>query len=233
MSIEDIKPLDCIFFKGTEFVSHAIVELEKITLGVGEWSHVGLVVNREILPNLKVEDDDLYIWESTISSNCPLVTSDHTLDVESEEPVFGVQLRKLKDVVKNSINSSVKIGWGKLKHNPLYPFPYESEEVANKRIELIKTILDRVHRNNYHRPYQKNVCRLFAAVFTYFSCCRSSCCFGDDWMFCSQFVATVYESIGVISKYYDPELVLPQDLATPNYSGEQLPHILDRVVYIQ
>lgn len=285
IQLYDIKPLDCIFFKGTELISEAIMIMERLTLGVGEWSHVGIVVNRDIIPGLNVKDDDLYIWESTISSSSKLITGDPTLDAESGKGVFGVQVRKLKDVIKNSIKLGVKIGWGRLRNNPIFKkydirsqpsttikerdieektlvtenfiTPHissyqlddqspiainhhktnniltgETDEEFKTRKQVIRDILCRIHKDNYHKPYTVNFLRLFSAMFNCSSCCRRRWCIGEDWRFCSQLVLIVYGELGITSKKFDPEIVVPQDLATPEHSEEQLPKLLDDVVII-
>lgn len=228
----DIKPLDCIFFRGTELVSSAIVQMEKMTLGIGEWSHVGIVVDKTIMPSLKVNDNELYIWESTISSKCKLISGNPTLDAESNEPVFGVQVRKLKDVIKHDLKLGVKLGWGRLRNNPIYKTDMEDEKMFCLRFKCLRSKLDKLHIENYHRPYTKNICRLLAAMFTCSSCCRSRCCIGEEWRFCSQFVSIVYKSIGVLGDSFDPETIVPQDIATPEVSDEGLPKILDDIVLI-
>ena len=66
-----IKPLDMILFRGGEVVSSTIRILEKLQAGNGDWSHVGLVVDTTILPNIpNGKDDKLYIWESTRKCCC-------------------------------------------------------------------------------------------------------------------------------------------------------------------
>jgi hypothetical protein len=233
VDIKDIKPLDCIFFRGTELVSTSIVLMEQLTMGRGEWSHVGIVINKETMPSLNVKDDCLYVWESTMSSKYSIVTGDNTVDAESNEAVFGVQIRKLESVVTNSLKLGVKVGWGKLICNPIDRKENETDILFNQRIEMLHTILDDVHTANYHRPYTKNVFRLLAAMFTCgSSCCRKTCCPGENWRFCSQFVSIVYENIGVMDKSYDPETIVPQDLATPEFSEEGLPKIMNDVIHI-
>lgn len=228
--IVDIKPLDCIFFHGTEFISRMIIKMEEMTLGAGEWSHVGIVINKEMMPSLNVKDNDLYLWESTISSKNKLITECPTLDAESGKPVFGVQIRKLKDVIDNNIRLGVKVGWGRLRDNPVER-KYD-ETNFDARICALKNILDRIHKENYHRPYAKNICRLFSAMFTCSSCCRKDWCLGENWRFCSQFIVIIYKSIGVLSDEFDPEIVVPQDIATPEMSDEHIPKILDDVVIL-
>jgi len=233
--LKNIRPLDCIFFKGTSFYSKAIIELDKITLGQSttrEWSHLGLVINKEMIPNLNVKDNDLYIWESTLSSTSTLLSPDIVLDVESNEGVFGVQIRKLKDVIDNNLKIGVGIGWGKLINNPCYKLPNENENNYKNRLSLLKIKLNILHTKNYHRPYQTNIFRLLGSIFTKCSCCRSSCCFGKKMVFCSQFVANVYESLGILPKKYNTRLIVPQDISNPEKSSDHLPKILDIIIPI-
>jgi hypothetical protein len=229
-----IRPLDCIFFKGNEEVSEAIVDLEKLTMGIGEWSHIGIVVNKDIIPSLNIKDNnELYIWESTLSSSNKLLSKDPTLDAESNKAVFGVQIRNLKDVINNNLKDKVKLGWGKLKNNPIDKMSEEDDVNYQNRLSILKSLLSKIHQDNYHKPYTMNVFRLFSAMFNCCGCLRSSCCIGEDWRFCSQLVSMVYQEIGVLSKSFDNEVILPQDLATPQFSEENLPTILEDVIEIK
>lgn len=228
-----IRPLDCIFFKGTEVVSETIMELQRLTIGVGEWSHIGIVVNKDLIPSLNVKDNSLYIWESTISSTNKLISKDPTLDAESQKSVFGVQVRKLSEVLKNNLDTGVKIGWGKLKDNPIDKKIGEDDMAFQTRIAFLKVKLQKLHKDNYHKNYTFNICRLLGAIFSCCSCMRSSCCVGENWVFCSQLVSIIYQDIGVLNKSFDPEVIVPQDIATPQLSEEHLPFILEDIVEIK
>ena len=229
----NIKPLDAIFFKGTELVSKSIIKFQEIVLGKGEWSHVGLVINKSIMPSLNVKDDELYIWESTISSDNSLITNDPTLDAESQKPVFGVQIRKLSDVIANSNKNGVELGYAKLLDNPIDKKDTESEDEYKMRLYIIRNKLNALHKRYYHRTYEINICRLFAALLSCCFCCRSSCCIGKRWKFCSQFVAIVYQNLGLLSNKFDAAVIVPQDLATPAYSEENLPIMFDDIKKIE
>lgn len=228
----EIKPLDCIFFVGNEFVSKTILSAQKLWLGKGDWSHVGIVVNKDVMPSLRVEDNELYIWESTISSTKTYISKNPVLDAETGKEVFGVQIRKLRDVIKHDLKLGVKIGWGKLLNNPYEWDGVETFESYIFRLNKLREILDTLHAEYFHRPYSINICRLFAALFSCCSCCRGNSCVGEEWRFCSQLVAIIYKKLGVLSEKVDPEVVVPQDLATPDISEEKLPKILNDIVVI-
>ena len=228
-----IKPLDCIFFLGNEFVSKLIIKVEKFMLGVGDWSHIGIVVNKEIMPSLNVPDNDLYLWESTMSSNKKWITKNPVLDAESNSPVFGIQIRKLKDVLINDLKNNTKCGWGKLINNPIEKRTDETFVEHELRIKKIQDCLDKIHKENYHRSYTKNIFRLLSAGFSCCSTCRTNWCLGEDWRFCSQFVSIVYQELNIIPKEFDNEVILPQDIATPEKSEEHLPKIIEDVKLIK
>ncbi len=169
-----ISDLDLIFFSGTEIISRAIVLAEKIALGEGNWSHVGLVISKKHLTNLNIKnstvnkadsDDTLYIWESTMSSTNSLITSDPTVDAESNTGVFGVQIRPLNDVIINSLKSNVGIGWAKLLNNPLCEKIDETDDIYKTRFDNSIKILNKLHETYYHKPYPKNIIKKTGVFF--------------------------------------------------------------------
>lgn len=224
-----IKPLDCIFFKGTDVVSQTISSVEKIFLGSGDWTHIGLVVSKSLIPSLNVKDNEMYIWESTMSTNNKLILENNTLDAESNSGVFGVQVRKLKDVVSKDMKNGVTVGWGKLINNPIDKKENEKNDEYLERISSLRKSLNILHSKYYHKSYAKNIFRLAGALSKCLYPCRSKCCIGNDWVFCSQFVSIVYKEIGVLGLDIDTETVLPQDIATPELSEEKFNPIIEKV----
>ncbi len=102
-----LTPLDLIFFRGNTLLSDCIEGMQKEVIGDGDFSHVGLVITKWALPSLKIThpfvnshpDDTLFLWESCLATDNPDISPDHTLDVESHEPVLGVQIRLLDKVI--------------------------------------------------------------------------------------------------------------------------------------
>lgn len=227
-----IYDLDIIFFRGNELVSKAIVELEKAILGTGEWSHVGLVISKRHLKtiNLSITEskDTLYIWESTMSSTNKIITADPSLDVESGKGVFGVQIRRLDDVIKNSLKNGVCIGWGRLLNNPLIQRVWESDVDFDMRLDEIEIKLGYLHGLYQHRPYPLNVLRIIRSLFESCHCIEPL----DDTgsVFCSQFVAIVYQYLGILEKRFDTGEIVPVDLSNPEFSREKVHQIVDNIV---
>lgn len=203
-----ISDLDLIFFKGEEFVSKAIMTIEQLVTGHNEWSHVGLVISRKNL-NIHINKnepiDTLYLWESTFSSNNPLLTADTTVDVESNSGVFGVQIRKLDDVINNTLKNKAGVGWGKLINNPL------DDKVVDSDRKSIQDKLNKLHIKYYHKSYPTNVCSLLRALFT---CCTCVPPNNRKTVFCSQFVSIVYKNLGIIDNKCITGEVIPVDLSS-------------------
>jgi len=113
--VKMIEPLDLVLFSGNDLVSSTIRRLQNKKLDVGNFSHVGVIVSSDILPNIKeLQVGEWYVWESTSSLRLP--------GFENEVPdIFGkhklgVQIRNLKKVI-DIYNGNIYIG--KLKNNPL------------------------------------------------------------------------------------------------------------------
>jgi hypothetical protein len=213
---ESVKPfisdLDLIFFKGTELVSRIIMDAEKTWLGAGDWSHCGIVISKRSLPSLNSTepDDTLYLWESTISSNEKIITNDDVPDIESGKCVFGVQIRKLDDVIAEDFKMGVTCYWAKLISNPINQIPSESDQDFNMRKSIIKGQLDQLHKQYYHEPYPLDFFRISRAVFGCCNCIKTVD--ARKCVFCSQFVTIVYQTLGIVPKSIDPGLVSPEEI---------------------
>jgi len=113
------KVLDILFFRSTCITSHIIAAASSLSTGVGEFSHVGLVVDSTVMPFIKdMKPGTLYVWESTVSSQ------GEPLDIERKVPVSGTQIRELDAVVNNYYHAQSGVplvAFSKLKdeYNPL------------------------------------------------------------------------------------------------------------------
>jgi hypothetical protein len=170
------------------------------------WTHVGIVVNKHVMPNLKVNDDGLYLWESTVSGNYKDEVS-KILDAELHQGILGVQIRPLEEVVQAYLNEKIVVGWAKLLHNPIFKTDFESEEHFQKRFKNLQTKLNHVHEKSFASTYQLNPFRLIGTFWNWFSGVS------NEMYFCSQFVSHVYESIGLLPKLIDTSKVTPIKLA--------------------
>jgi hypothetical protein len=119
--IKIIQPLDLVLFSGNDIISSTIKTLQNKKLNIGAFSHVGVIVNSEILPHIKeIQKNEWYIWESTSSLRLPGFENE-VPDIFGDHKI-GVQIRNLKKVL-DIYNGNIYIG--KLKDNPTHCFGYQ------------------------------------------------------------------------------------------------------------
>ena len=230
-----IKPFDLIAFRGGDLASDLIDYLQKKMLFNGDFTHVGIIVTSDILTNYKdyyLEDDELYLLESTFSF-CQSITHS-TNDVISNHGRFGVQLKKLKDVVSTYLyNDKTKIAWCQLQNNPFDD---------NHKLKL-KEDFTQFFNDYYVRHYDMDPLSLLGAMFPQLRGLRDC---KDKminkiwlklnkqtnpalWQFCSELVANVYQLIGVIPKDVDCKNVVPMDFF--GYDKDGLEAIVNKPIY--
>lgn len=232
-----IKPLDLLLFRGGDFVSGAIRYLQNKMLGNGTFSHVGIVVTRELMPWLKVlEPGEKYVWESTMSIPIGNMV-DGVPDIESGKGKFGVQIRSLRDVVESYTNekSGALVSWGALNNNPW-------KQTENHK--QIKKIVRRLHREVGCKTYELNFLELAASLFPFLRKFRNKAEWiedvgygilrsfkivedngGDAFYFCTELVAYILQELGVISSHIKPNEVVPMDFL--GYDREGMESLVD------
>src|SRR5438309_11598776 len=82
-----VKPLDLMVFRGSDFVSDTISFLEKWKFGQGDWTHVGVVMTTDVITIKNGQPGRLYLWESTMSGK---TLGDGVNNVETNQATFGV-----------------------------------------------------------------------------------------------------------------------------------------------
>lgn len=235
-AIKEMRPLDLLFFSGSELVSGWIRDLSKLTRHEGEWSHCGIIVNKKIIPSLNVSDSDetLYVWESTISSTYDIISAEHTLDAETGKPFFGVQIRKLANVIKGDLTTkSSVVGWAKLIDNPIDKKENETIIEYSRRYAGLQSTMVDLHKKYNHRDYQMNILRLCATMIPQsWPSLKGKLCFGRKWIFCSQLVAIIFKTLGIYPETIKPALVIPEDIDCPKHSWQNLPSVIVPAIVI-
>jgi hypothetical protein len=222
-----LRPLDLIVFRGSGFVSDAIVMVEKLRLGSADWSHVGMVVTTDLIPIKNGKPGELYIWESTMSGEL----SDGVNNVETGKGTFGVQIRNLADVIdKYDASVDSRIGWCALLNNPTVRRPDDSDATYKGRLQSVKETLIEFQSEWGNSTYDYNICRLCASVCdssNTFSVCGVGDIFGrSDKLFCSELVATIYQLLGLLPADIDPEKISPEELLSDLPCPVQLPPVV-------
>jgi hypothetical protein len=216
-----IKPLDLILFSGNNFLSRTIKLVEKEKIGLGTISHVGIVVNKELLPHIKeLEYNQLYIWEST---NSRIKVSNHPKDILGKSK-FGVQIRNLKEVIEFYLKYQGRVFWGKLNNHPFRIKEKDSLSTYHQRkMDIIKTFKE-IEINYGNSSFNLSFIDLAASVFPslrplrsfkkklkklFFKKKKKSKSYIP--FFCSEFVAMIYKSISLLDENIDPANVVPVD----------------------
>lgn len=219
-----MRPFDIIFFKGNALFSSVISILEKHgnkIPGSGEFSHVAMVVNSDVLNHEKILPGRQYILESVVGG----VFAHNVRNIDNKV-VCGVQIRDLEDVVKafDKSNDTI-VAWGKLVDNPLDRMSLC--EVRTRLSEFCNTYVGKLYDAN---PYS-----LLSSVFPCLRKCRSNVeeiCGTSDWYFCSEIVALAFKHFGVYPGYVNEKDVLPRDLICPEGDSDKMPKIIDALTYI-
>lgn len=230
-----IKPLDLLVFKGGDIVSTTIRYLENLKVNSSDWSHVGLVINTKLLPNIpKGKKDRLYVLESGMSGdlNDGVLTSDGKV-------VLGVQVRDLEEVIKGYYKmDDTLVGWCKLKNNPYEQKPEESLSMYEARfIQLQGDFVD-IYDKYGTKFFDVSPLNLVASIFPPLRCFRdmwdNHIGLGKDWLFCSELVALVYHKLGIIDyPNFDESNVIPVDFTSGNDDDGLVPfHKLPPVILL-
>lgn len=253
--LTQIEPLDLIAFRGGELISDFIAILEHEQVGYNEFTHVGLVVTSEILPNtihLKNESLTLtpgkkYILESTFSYK---IASDGVPDELTKHGWLGVQIRDLEQLIPRYITSNkTKIALCKLINNPFHKSPLESNESYTSRKNILIYKFENLFLDYIHRPYELSFINLFSSmfpilrnlrnnitsiyskcfnIFSSFGLCQQRNC-PSGWQFCSELVANFYIQLGIIDNTFDPRDVLPVDYF--GYDSDGIPRLVQKPIY--
>jgi hypothetical protein len=245
-----MKPFDVIFFASGDFVSKSIRGMQKLILGEGDFSHVGILINRRMLPTMKAvnDDDELYVWESTFSSSDKIGEiaggNSPVGDVESKGKLtFGVQIRPFAQLIKYS-TSQTPVAWGQLINNPIDKQDNESIEQHQERLKELRTKLCALHEDYFRRSFQLSPYFLCGALkesccirFFRDLCCDCGCCKKSDKnVFCSQFVGIVLKTIGKLPKDFNADDLTPIELLYPQISEDNksanIPKLVENPIII-
>lgn len=210
------RPLDLVACRGDGLISDAISIAQKEKLGDGRWSHVGLLVNTEMMPGiLNGKKDKWYIWEST--------SLNEAVDVESKQTVTGVQIRDFEEVCKEYYKfQDTEVAVFRLVDNPCQRVQGESDEAFGARKQALRIKLAKAHQKYHGRPYDFS-----GTLPAFFKCLRK---YRDDnfaidkfheyAMFCSELVASVYKDLSLLPDTVNVENVVPEDLFGFDADGE-------------
>ncbi len=218
-----IRPFDLIFFKNGCLISSFEIIENPCARGI-PFTHVGIVVTREILDLHILEENQLYIFESILNEKyCGKINS--IPDVNGNM-FSGAQLRNLTSVinVSDSPNNTV-VAWCPLILNPI-----DSIGIDSAKILFMATFNELIGK-----MYDANCYSLLSALYP---CMRPYRQFIEkltctsDWLFCSELVTIVLQRLNVIPKTIDPKNMVPVDLTYPEEHNVQMPNIIREIILI-
>lgn len=204
--IKTLVPLDLILIQGISPYSDLVRNGSELLRGDGQFSHCGLVINKDICPEIKTELTDLLFLEVTVS------TTSKVKNLETGCFSFGAQIRDLKAVLQELIETGCGVAVCHLKNNPYH---------INK--EKTRMVLQEVYENyveNDKSIYDLNIFALLGTVFPSVRFLRDSVdrtmhfiTKNHPWLFCSELVCIVYKELGLLEPHIDVQDYLPVDFA--------------------
>lgn len=199
------KPFDLVFFTSDHYTSLLIRAGEEIFLNkkdvkMAEYSHVAMIVSKEILNLPELEDNKMYIIESTTLSNKPEDCPDIYGNFKS-----GVQVRDLEKVCQFYSNyPNAKIALAKLKNNP-----YDEQDkkiLSDKLTKYYNEIKDDKYADLYS---------LISSLISFLRFLRGpiqKIFKTQNDYFCSELVTLLYKQLGIFSDSVNEKNVVPMDL---------------------
>lgn len=216
-----MKPFDLVFFKGDDFVSSFISRIEKRghrTAKGGNFTHVGMIVNDQILDDSGLTAGKLYVLESVISGKLGYGVKDI-----NGRSFLGVQIRDLEELlVAYDHPNDTAIAWCPLINNPC-------------NSENVKQRFTQIYRDVYGIMWDANCWSLFSALYPRMRPLRpliEKLLRTDRWLFCSELMANILRDFAVLPSTVDPKDVIPADLVYPEEDTDPMPKIVSDVVYI-
>lgn len=149
------KPFDLIMSASGSMASDFIKKTSSIVDGRGDFSHVGILVTREIFPNFKeLKNGKLYIWEC-LKANSDGNKKSHVVKGGGK---YGVQIRDLEAIVNEySKDKNKYIAWLQLINNPWCKRKGENGKVFTERrdwlIERMQAFYLLISEKYYERDY--------------------------------------------------------------------------------
>jgi len=244
-------PLTLIAFRGGDAVSCLIRLLEKIQTGNGDFSHVGLLINSDICPFIPgLESNKIYVWESTMSARFFGLGGDGVADPTNKKTRFGVQIRDLEELLPKYLQvDDTAVAFCNLVNNPWRQAEYETIfETVQRRAKIVRD-MKRLYKKYHRKTYEINCLQLCSAAVPGLRNVQKE--FGekvvggvkqifkmpelegddDDFVFCSEFVALIYQGLGIIDSKYKPHEAVPVDFFGSDRDG--IPRVTEGPVYLE
>ena len=210
------KPLDLLMFSSNGILGNIIGELEKLELGAGKWTHTGLVITSEIMPDVKsIKPGKMYVLESTLGLEVP--------DIKGENHRYGPQIRDVEAILQTEYKSGT-VALFKLKNNPFRTAPTGSFDRTNKDIADIQSKFKDIYNDVSTKEYDiiGPIPGLFPSCRKEFNAIPIVNKYIEERFYCSELCAYVYKQFNIISQNVNPAYVVPEDFMGNDKDGMKI-----------
>lgn len=197
-----LKPFDLVLFSGGDFFSCLIKYIEEKNIRTSKgginrdiFSHVGMIVTSDIIDHSKILPGKIYILESTMSGKL----GQNVYNI-NDDWFLGVQIRDFDVLVKEYDKPSNT----KIAICGLNKYPTIDSNLKEKFTKLYLS-LEGIR-------YDANILSLLSVFMKKLRPHRSQFeRLTEDWLFCSELVALIYKTMGILPTNTDPKNVMPMD----------------------
>jgi len=213
-----LKDFDLVLFSSHDTVGSFIECLEKKQVGDGSFSHVGMIITNKTLRFRGLEDDKLYIFESTMSGNL----TDGVKNIDNKT-WLGSQIRDFDSVIKAyDANPTSAIAIRRIIDNP----------VDTMDINEVRERMSYLYGKYNHILYTVDIPLLFFAMFPPLRKFRIKR-MEDKFMFCSQLVSKIYIEFGILPKECNAADVIPMDFVAQDQDNMVDRSKFDTIQYVR
>jgi hypothetical protein len=204
--LKKMESFDLICITRSSWTSMISCKVQKMCIKYDDWAHVAIILKNDILPNI---ENKIYMLHASVSGG-------------------GIEICDFEKYIYLETSKIIKIGWCKLKNNPLHRGINDTDESYNKRIKKIKKKITefinhtKESKFNYFMPYL--VLPFLSRIF------NEQQMHVKKSYFCSNFITTIYQIIDVVDKSEDPDTFFPGTLI--KYTKNDNP-ILEKIILLR
>lgn len=187
-----MKSFDLVCVTKRTLFSMISCQVQKMNIKYNEYSHVGIIIKNDILEDI---GNKIYMLHS----------SAHTGYIE---------LCDLEKYIYSEGSEIIKIGWCKLKDNPLYRKVNDTDESYSKRITSIKKKINNFYNNTKNASFNYFIPHLVlpSSINIFHKKQKTAKTAIKKSYFCSNYVTIIYQLIDVINKHENPDTFFPGTL---------------------
>ena len=231
--LKSARPLDLIGFKNSTMYSSSNINSHEETQD-GIFTHTGIVVTRDILPDIKVlQKNKLYVWEPIIIHDISLLLKNY-----NQNGSRGIQIRDLEKLY-DEMNESSEIALAKLVNNPWVTKMFKSCTGLKDQQTLIINNFSKIHKNchilknkNHNKILSKPKFKHYIAENhdkTLVATIGINDVLKSNTLLSSEMIGLIYKKINIIPKNIDIKIITAADLL--GFDQSIIPPIIQNIIY--